>query len=182
MNSVVAAVTPATDDLLVVQSEPTTFFPVSLLKLTVLSFCTVGLYDIYWFYKNWKVIKLRDRSSISPALRSLFGVFFCYSLFKSMDKDLETLSGPTLSVGGLAAGWILLILLSRLPDPYWIVTMFSFLFLLPIQSSVNRLNQLVAPEADINARFGAWNIATVIVGGIFVALAIIGTFMPPEPI
>jgi hypothetical protein len=28
------------------------YFAVSLLKLTVMSICTFGIYDLYWFHKN----------------------------------------------------------------------------------------------------------------------------------
>ena len=40
------------------------YYPVSTTKLVVLSILTGGLYEIYWFYKNWKWIKQRDGSSI----------------------------------------------------------------------------------------------------------------------
>ncbi len=35
------------------------FFPASRTKLLVMSLCTFGLYEYYWFYKNWKLV--RDR-------------------------------------------------------------------------------------------------------------------------
>jgi hypothetical protein len=33
--------------------SPPMYFPVSRLKLAVMSTCTLGIYELYWFYKNW---------------------------------------------------------------------------------------------------------------------------------
>ena len=44
------------------------YFPVSLTKLVVISFWTFGLYEIYWFYKNWSLINQREDINIMPVL------------------------------------------------------------------------------------------------------------------
>ena len=36
--------------------ESPIFFPVSTLKLILMSIVTFGSYEIYWFYKNWKLL------------------------------------------------------------------------------------------------------------------------------
>ena len=36
------------------------FYCVSTMKLSILSFTTFGLYELFWFYKNW--VKVRARS------------------------------------------------------------------------------------------------------------------------
>lgn len=55
------------------------FFPVSRLKLLVMFFSTLGLYQMYWLYKNWKMVRLRtDEKNIMPFWRAFFGVFFFY--------------------------------------------------------------------------------------------------------
>jgi hypothetical protein len=56
------------------------FFDVSILKLVVMSTVTFNLYQIYWFYKNWRLAKERGENVI-PLLRTLFAVLFAYSLF-----------------------------------------------------------------------------------------------------
>jgi hypothetical protein len=59
-------------------SKPSTpiYFPVSITKLVVMSLFTCGLYQILWFYKNWRLIKNREHSDIMPVWRSIFPVFF----------------------------------------------------------------------------------------------------------
>jgi len=58
------------------------YFPVSVAKLVVMSLVTFGLYEIFWFYKNWQLIKLREHSEIRPFWRAFFAIFYCYTLFK----------------------------------------------------------------------------------------------------
>ena len=41
------------------ESNEPHFFPVSGLKLVVMSTVTFGLYEIYWFYQNWWLVKQR---------------------------------------------------------------------------------------------------------------------------
>ena len=156
------------------------YFPVSPIKLAVLSICTLGLYEIYWFYKNWQLIKEREHTDIMPFWRAIFAIFFCYSLFQRIGKNAKEMALPNISAGGLSVGWIIVTLLWRLPDPYWLVSYLAFFFLLPVQKTVNKINAQYAPDHDKNNRFRAWNIVAVFVGGIFFILAIIGSFLPPE--
>ena len=51
------------------QGQPA-FFAVSPLKLIVMSTATLGIYELYWFYKNWKLIKQRTESNIMPFWRA----------------------------------------------------------------------------------------------------------------
>jgi hypothetical protein len=122
------------------------FFPVSTLKLVVMSTVTFGIYEIYWFYINWKFIKQRTDSDIMPFWRALFGVFFCYSFFRAVKDEAVArgISFPS-SPGLLAAGWIILTFLWRLPDPYWFVCFLAPLILVAVQSVINRLNTVVDP-------------------------------------
>lgn len=158
------------------------FFPVSLTKLVLLSICTLGLYEIYWFYKNWGYVEQREKSDIRPAARSIFAVFFCYALFRKVaDHAVET-TGTKISAGLLATGWIITTLLWRLPDPYWLVCFSAVFFMVPVQSSINSINAKLAPEHDRNTRFSAWNIAGLVVGGLLFILGVIGTFLPAEQV
>ena len=70
------------------ESEPV-FFAVGKLKLAVLCICTLGLYELYWFYRNWQLVCRRSGLPgwWNPVLRSFFAIFFCYSLFKRVDRE-----------------------------------------------------------------------------------------------
>jgi len=157
------------------------YFAVSPLKLTVMFFGTVGLYQVYWFYKNWRLVKEREQSNILPALRSLFSYFFCYSLFSRIrttaeEKHLDV----SLPAGVLTLLWVITNLLGNLPDPYWLITFTSIIFLAPAQIAANRINAQVAPGHDGNASFSMGNIITIIIGGLISTAAIISAFIPPQ--
>ena len=153
------------------------FFPVSLLKLSLMSLVTLGVYNLYWFYKNWKSVqKLGD--SVNAPVRALFYTLTSYWLFKKIQEQAERaqLDG-NLQAGLLALTLFVIGSLWRLPDPWWVVGLGSFLPLLPVQSTVNALNRKLAPQADVNSRFGGWNIAALIAGGILLVAGLFGTFM-----
>lgn len=160
-----------------IPEEEPAFFAVSPLKLAVMAIATFGLYEVYWFYKNWKIIKGRAKSSIMPFWRAIFGVIWCYPCFREIGNVAESrgLSLPS-SPGLLAVAWIILTLMWRLPDPYWLICFLTPIILIPIQNTINRLNTLVAPNHNPNSRFTVWNIVGVVVGGTLFVFAIIGAF------
>jgi hypothetical protein len=150
-------------------------FSVSPFKLVVLSLCTLGIYQIYWFYKHWVLIKERSEPDIIPWARAFFGFFWCYSCFEFIRKDERDLSvEPTLLAGPLATGWIVVSLAWRLPEPYWLITYLAPLLLVPAQRHINHINLLVAPDHDKNTRFSGWNWLAVILGVVFLGLTILG--------
>jgi len=55
------------------------FYCVSTMKFSILSLATFGLYELFWFYKNWAIVRARSDRDISPFGRALFSPFFCYS-------------------------------------------------------------------------------------------------------
>lgn len=158
------------------------FFAVSVPKLVVLSICTLGAYEVFWFYKNWCLVRERERSRIFPSGRALFAFFFCYALFKRVrDFPLQSVTVETLPAGLLTVGWIVTTCLWRLPDPFGLISLFSFLFIIPVQVSASRINEAVAPKHDRNDKFTRANWVTIVIGGLFFVLIIIGSFLPAEP-
>lgn len=155
------------------------YFPVSQIKLLVMLFATFGLYSVYWFYKNWKLERERTQESMLPVARAIFSVFFVYSLFKRVrdysqhhepDEPVDT----PLAAGFLATIYIVLSVLSRLPDPYWLITFGSFVPILVAQSVVNAINTRFAPGHFKNDTFSAWNWVAIVAGTIFWVLVFIG--------
>jgi len=71
-----------------VHATPVEYFYTPLGRFLLFHFFTLGLYDIYWFYKNWIAIKKASGiKRIYPIRRSLFAVFFCWGLFKKIHGD-----------------------------------------------------------------------------------------------
>ena len=160
-------------DVAGIEQGETPFFAVSLLKLVVMSLVTFGFYEVYWFYKNWKIIKARENANLNPVLRALFGVFFCYSCFKRIrDYGQEKNIFPLLSAGFLAISWIVCSLASALPDPWFWLNFLSIPCFVSVQSYVNRINREFAPDHDLNANFSTVNWVFIVIGGALVLLTL----------
>lgn len=156
------------------------FFSVSITKLVVLSLCTFGLYQIYWFYKHWTCVRNHEVTPISPFWRAALTNFYCYALFRRVIERVGVYELPSLFAGPLAVSWIATTFLYKLPDPYWLVSLCAFLFLIPVQVVANRVNRQHVPTLEPDNTFGVWTIVTVIIGGILLVFGVIGTLMPPE--
>lgn len=64
----------------------------------------------------------------------------------------------------------------RLPDPWWLLSLVTFLPIIPPVRAVVAMHDRLAENRDRNARFSAANIAGVIFGGIVLLLAVVGSF------
>jgi len=157
------------------------FFAVSVTKLIVLSICTMGLYGLFWFYKNWRLIRQREQSDILPGARAFFAVLFCYACFSRIRESGQKAGiEPGLPAGPLAAGWILTTMTWRLPEPYWMLAFLAIIFLVPVQAYANRVNAALAPGHDPNRRFTKWNWLAVAIGVPMFLLLLIGLFLPAQ--
>ena len=165
----------------VAASQVAPAFAVSITKLVVMCIATLGMYQLFWFYKHWVAIKRRTRQDIRPVWRAIFGVIWCYSCFREIDEEARRADGANkLAFGLLAATWIILTIMSRLPDPYWMVSLLSSFVLIPVQKQANALNAKAAPEADRNSRFNWMNITWLAISAPIWALALIGLMLPAE--
>ncbi len=143
---------------------PKRFFAVSIPKLIVMSVCTFGSYEIYWFYEHWDEVKNQTRENLWPFWRAFFSPLFCYSLFtriKETSSAEEVRSRYPLGLDAFI--WIALIATGYYE--FLIIPFLTFLPLVHVQRQVNDLHRKVTPRADKNARFSGLNIAAIAVGG-----------------
>jgi hypothetical protein len=128
------------------------FLYIPVARLVAMSLVTLGLYEVYWIYRNWRFLNERDNLRIQPFWRAVFGVFFIKSLLTAIknDKAANNILPATFSPGALATGWIIFVILGALsqrsPDPAvnifgLIISAPSFAFLLPVQNYINRVNE-----------------------------------------
>ena len=155
------------------------YFTVGAVKFSLMSLTTSGVYVLYWFYRNWRIIRDHDQSQISPFWRAFFAPFWTFSMGARFTEEAKlqkmSLTLPVVTLGVL---YLLVTALWRLPDPYWLVTLFAFIPVLPFEFAARRLNgngQLTEPTYG---RYSGWNIAWLIVGSLFLVLVLIGSFMP----
>lgn len=169
----------ARDGMSLADSNEPAFFAVSISKLLVMSICSLGLYQVYWFYKNWSIIKARGQLDIFPAPRAIFAVFFCYQCFRHIRDFVPAATvKSSVAAGPLATAWIVATLAGRLPGLYWLISMLSVLFLVPVQSHINQVNAAVQPDHDRNDKFTAANWLVIVLGVIVLGLALVGSTVP----
>lgn len=158
-------------------TEPV-FFPVSRLKLALMSIVTFGIYEVYWFYKNWKCVQRNYGDDVNAPIRALFYPIVSYPLFKRIRDHAKTARvEANVQAGLLAIVVFVFATLWRLPDPWWLVSFLGFVPLVLVQNAVNAINRKLAPGAGTNSRFSGWNIFGLIAGGIFLILAVVGTLI-----
>jgi hypothetical protein len=157
------------------------YFPVSALKLALMSVATLGLYEIYWFYKNWKAMQ-ESGEKLNAPIRAVFYPLTAYWLFRHIRQRAAAAGVEAgFHAGALATALFFLSGLTwRLPDPWWLISYAAFALLLPVRSAIERINEKAAPGAGHNARFSGWNIFGLVLGAVMFALIILGLVLPQE--
>jgi len=141
------------------EAEEPVFFAVGVPKLLVMCVFTLGLYGFYWFFRNWQLVCRRTGREAfwGPLLRTIATVFFCYPLFKRIDRALRAERLPGIYPGWTAIAYIALGLSWKLSDPWWSISLLQLVVLARVQAGVQRLNREVVPEVSANRRLSVAN-------------------------
>lgn len=167
------------DTITLNETETTKIEIVTLQKFVILSFISFGLYPIWWMYKTWKFFKEKDNLDVMPVPRAIFAIFFLNGLFEGVQGFAQSKGyTKTFSSVGCFLGVIGLNFTSRLPEPYFLVSILSFLFFIP---AVEALNYGIRNSSGYEIRdteyFNARQLILIILGGIFWILVLMGLTM-----
>jgi hypothetical protein len=180
-------------DKLVAASEGPMFYVVSKRKLAILFLSTFTAYAFYWFYKNWSRYKgkhpeaSRFGSTISPAPRAAFSMFFTHALFRKVKayglaqpavaRWRSNLHATILIALMLLANFIDVLITGRAGD---VASFASIVVLvLPFLKAQEMINlSCDDPEGKGNDRLTKANWAWIIVGAVGWLLVIVGLVMP----
>ena len=149
--------------------EESIYYPVSLAKFIALNIVTLGIYNVYWFYRNWLYIKSENESQIMPVIRGIFNNFWYYPLYQELVKDSETryqenkvLSRPLAVLFALAFFSVLML---SYQDNLLIPTMIlEPLLLLPLLNYINHIKQNQQQAYSYNSR---WMLRHSVVSALF---------------
>lgn len=166
------------------------FYVVSTRKLLVLYFITIGLYHLYWNYKNWALHNRATGEGVWPVPRAIFSVFFTHSLFQNVARHDLTHERAEWNAGRMATLMVILVFAGNamerlaskgLGSP--ITDLISIALLLPtglllkkVQAEINA--RCGDPDGSSNASFSAANIAWCVAGAVYWALLFLGYFYP----
>ncbi|MGK0171401.1 MAG: hypothetical protein ACI9W2_003131 [Gammaproteobacteria bacterium] len=151
-----------------------TLFPVGQRKFVIMSVATLGLYEYFWFYRNFQCMKTAGRD-IWPVPRSFFYGLMALSLYDYVHEK-----EPIPRRGWLAFAVFVLSILWRLPQPWWLISFFGFLPLLPLRAAIERALTRIDGNANLNLQLTGGNWVWIVVGGLFWVLALAGTFLSKE--
>lgn len=90
------------------------FYAVPGEKFVIMSVLSLGLYQIYWLYRNWMAVKYREGTRIRPLWRGYFGPLYLYPLARRVREGALA--------AGIDVGWrpwvIMLLYLPSIPFGY----------------------------------------------------------------
>ena len=126
-------------------SANTPFYVVSPFKMMVLFLATIGTYQLYWHYENWRLFKLRSQiegtsgAKVWPVPRAVFSLFFVHALLRHVKRRAVAENRDTGFNSTLHASLMLLLMLSgtvlgNFPEasPYLIpATVIALILLVP---------------------------------------------------
>lgn len=183
-------ISPSTE-LVTEESEKVShrFYVVSSKKFYTLFFATLGSYQVYWFYKNWKQFRIHTRARVLPLMRGIFSIFFTHSLFKEVGDRID-LSGRLFDwqPKTLATMIVLLNIVSGIVDrfsgksigsPY--TDLLSVALNVPIGMLLHKAQLAINfscddPEGRTNDSFSIANYCWLAVGAVLWVLVFIGAF------
>lgn len=153
------------------------FFTASLYKMVLMSFFTFGFYELYWFYKNWMLIRQRTGSNFSPFWRTVLSPFWAYNCFRNIKisaaehKIVETL--PAAMLATMYAASICLSYLIPVPYAGWIVWVLVSVFsIVPVNNLAVKINQARGPNFHNNDAFTFLNWACMGMSGVLIMVNI----------
>jgi hypothetical protein len=160
-------------------SEAPEFFTVGTVKLILMAVTTFGIYELYWFYRNWRVLQERQGLQISPFWRAFFAPLWAVSFGRHL-ANVAKENGVSVALPAVMLGllYFLLSALWKLPDPYWLLSMLTFLPVLAFEFAARRVNGRGELATPTFGRYSTVNIAWLVVGSVLLLLAVIGTFLP----
>jgi len=180
---------PPEADVTAPSGDQPRYYIVAPFKFILLSVLTLTLYFVYWFYKNWRLIKEDDNDDLWPIPRAFFYIFFTHALFTDVQESFKTQEREwDWQPGVLATLFVIVTIAGNLVDrviPYEAYPLLSSLLpfgstllatflLLPGQKAINAA---CGDDAGMrNAKLTAANWAWMVVGGIFWLLILIGTY------
>jgi hypothetical protein len=150
----------------------------------LLTIATFGIYQVYWFYRNWKHFKIHKNLNISPGWRTvglfvpILGAVLAYRQFRDI-RDFAEEAGvdKTYSPGWIFFSWLILqCLCYLLPGPLQFLYLLLVWPLAVVQRVLNAYWEKEQPELPVRTDFSGGEIALLIIGGILLILALIGSF------
>ena len=157
-----------------------------VLHLVVLSLLTLGIYEVYWFWRNWSQLRDWLGHDISPGWRAfglllpVVNVVLVYDQLRLVRESALARGVAVAYSSGLTTAAFFAVALAGNLTLVWVFSLLNVLPLVPVQETLNRLWEREQPGAPIRARFVPREVAAIVGGAIVTGLALLETsgFLP----
>jgi hypothetical protein len=147
------------------------FFTTAPAKFAVASIFTLGLYNFYWFYKNWKLFREQTGTRIIPCLRGVFAPLFSFQLFRIASSQSEHNSGgKSVRPMVLTIVYLLMSCSWLLVSPWLWLWPFSFIPLILAQKYMVQRNPETGKVKYASSRLGVGHVMLLVFAGWIVVL------------
>ena len=180
---------PPQAEIAVADTDQPDFYVVATWKFYLMSLMTFDLYLVYWFYRNWRNVRLRTGESLWAPARGLFYIFFTHSLFSRVDSKLKEEDYEfSWSPGSLATLLVLMTIISNVLDRLSFkmigspATDFLSILMVPILPAIalkaQRAINVACGDTDgsQNTKLTAANWIWIVLGGLWWALVMLGLY------
>lgn len=174
---------PAPSSPFVATGAPDGFFRTPF-QVAVLSFATLGLYGIYWLIRGRRIAEKYLGDEITSYWWYLFWLIPIVALVSGIMSASKIerrciasgIRAPRISFALLTFFFFVSDATWRLPDPYWFFScVVPPIFIAAMQSTVSKAERADYPT-HAHPKFTVWEWLITILGGLFLLLAIAGTF------
>lgn len=157
---------------------------ISTSQFLLLSFGTIGIYPIWWFYKEWRFFKEKDNLDIHPAMRAIFSIIFIYSLFsRILDYARDYGYSRNYSPGLNFTVMILFNLCSGLREPFSLISLGAILLnIAPFEASNFAKTQDCSFNSEYQSSLSMRQLILLIFGIACWLLIIVGLLMGDETV
>jgi hypothetical protein len=155
------------------------FFCVATHKFIVMCVATVGLYQYYWLFLQWRRLARATRQPVSAFWRTFFAPLWGFS-FLARVRERAAVNGaaPNWSSGMLAAAYFVLSIAWGLPGVWSLIPILSFLPLVPAQRATEEINARHTNGELPNRGYTRANMVGIVFGSATLLLAIVGSLLP----
>ncbi|HEY2850529.1 MAG TPA: hypothetical protein VGI97_11670 [Gemmatimonadaceae bacterium] len=153
----------------------------SLIKLAILGATSFWLYEIWWFWTQFRAGAPHE-GRWAALLKTIFSGIFFYSIAREVREDAEKHGVMCRYSPALLTALLLMIgvAVRVLPGPASLLLMLlGPVPLLPVQAAINRVNAATSGAPPQGWRW--WEIAIATVFGLLWLLGLIGLLIPPPP-
>lgn len=171
-------------------------------RLVLLSMLTFGIYEIYWFWRNWRHLVDYGGRELSPGWRTVglfvpgLNIYLIYTQFRDIRKTADAAGCDTYTYPGLiTAAYAFLsavsfrfgIMETRLTDPAEVFILFalgvavdllSLWLLVIVQRTLNGYWAKTQPGLAVRKVFTRGETVIIIAGALLWVLSILGTASP----